>query len=64
MIPSGEVTLDNVKEWFKAGADAVAIGTELIQEGLAKRNWDLVEQKAREFVNRIKRVREELNGGK
>jgi len=64
MIPTGGVTLENVAEWFKAGADAVAIGSGLTKEGLAKGDFGLVEQTAREFVRRIKEVREELKGGK
>ena len=64
MIPTGGVTLDNVTEWFKAGADAVAIGGGLTREGLAKGDMGLVEQRARDFVRRIREVREKLKGGK
>ena len=64
MIPTGGVRLDNVGEWFKAGVAAVAVGGELTKEALAKGDYGILEQKAKEFVTRIREVREQLKGGK
>lgn len=64
MIPTGGVSLDNVGEWFEAGVAAVAVGGELTKEALAKGDYGILEQKAKEFVTRIREVREQLKGGK
>lgn len=64
LVPTGGVNLDNVAEWFEAGAAAVAVGGELTKEALAKNDYDLLEQKAKEFILRIKEVRKKLRGGK
>jgi len=64
LVPTGGVSLENVAEWFEAGAAAVAVGGNLTKEALAKNDYSLLEQKAREFVTRIKEVRKKLGGGK
>lgn len=64
LVPTGGVNLDNVAEWFEAGAAAVAVGGELTKEALAKNDYGLLEQKAKEFILRIKEVRKKLAGGK
>ena len=64
LVPTGGVSLENVAEWFEAGAAAVAVGGNLTKEALAKNDYSLLEQKAREFVTRIKEVRKKLEGGK
>ncbi len=63
MIPSGGVNLDNVAEWFEAGAAAVAVGGNLTKQALAKGDYGVLEQRAREFVTLIKEVREKLKRG-
>lgn len=64
LVPTGGVSLENVAEWFEAGAAAVAVGRNLTKEALAKNDYSLLEQKAREFVTRIKEVRKKLRGDK
>lgn len=64
LVPTGGVNLDNVAEWFEAGAAAVAVGGDLTKEALAKNDYGLLEQKAKEFILRIKEVRKKLAGGK
>jgi len=64
MIPTGGVNLDNVAEWFEAGAVAVAVGGDLTREALAREDYNLLEQKASQFVTRINEAREKLRGGK
>ena len=64
LVPTGGVSLENVTGWFEAGAAAVAVGGSLTKEALAKNDYSLLEQKAREFVTRIKEVRKKLGGGK
>lgn len=64
MIPTGGVSLDNVAEWFEAGAVAVAVGGDLTREALAKGDYGILEQKAKDYIARIKEVRKKLKGGK
>lgn len=64
MIPSGGVTLDNVEAWFEAGAVAVFVGSELTREALVSKDYGITEQKAREFVSRIREIKEKLKEGK
>lgn len=63
LIPTGGVNLGNVAEWFEAGVAAVAVGGDLTKEALAKGDYGVMEQKARDFVARIKESREKLKGG-
>jgi 2-dehydro-3-deoxyphosphogluconate aldolase/(4S)-4-hydroxy-2-oxoglutarate aldolase len=60
MIPSGGVTLDNVGEWFKAGAVAVFVCGELTSEALTREDYSITEQIAGEFIIRIRESREKL----
>jgi 2-dehydro-3-deoxyphosphogluconate aldolase/(4S)-4-hydroxy-2-oxoglutarate aldolase len=64
MIPTGGISLDNVAEWFEAGAVAVAVGGDLTQETLAKGDYGILEQKAKDYIARIKEVRKKLKAGK
>ncbi len=63
LIPTGGINLGNVAEWFEAGAAAVAVGGDLTKEALAQGDYGVLEQKARDFVTRIREVREKLKGG-
>ena len=63
LIPTGGVNLDNVAEWCEAGVAAVAVGGNLTKEALAKGDYSILEQKARDFVTRIREAREKLKGG-
>jgi 2-dehydro-3-deoxyphosphogluconate aldolase/(4S)-4-hydroxy-2-oxoglutarate aldolase len=63
LIPTGGVNLGNVAKWFEAGAAAVGVGGELTKEALAMGNYSLMEQRARDFVTRIKEIRKKLRRG-
>ncbi|MCD6362439.1 MAG: bifunctional 4-hydroxy-2-oxoglutarate aldolase/2-dehydro-3-deoxy-phosphogluconate aldolase [Synergistetes bacterium] len=49
-IPTGGVSLDNLEEWFSAGAFAVGVGSNLTKKGNPKEN-------ARLFIEKIRRCR-------
>jgi len=56
MIPTGGVTLDNVHQYFAAGAAAVGIGTQLVDKQLiAEGNFDAIRSKAAAFVEKVRR---------
>jgi 2-dehydro-3-deoxyphosphogluconate aldolase / (4S)-4-hydroxy-2-oxoglutarate aldolase len=48
LIPSGGVTLDNAAEFIRAGAVAVALGSNLVNgSSVAKREWGTITERAR-----------------
>ncbi len=49
-IPTGGVSLDNLEEWFSAGAFAVGVGSNLTKKGNPKENAKL-------FIEKIRRCR-------
>src|SRR5690606_19940020 len=51
IMPTGGVNLGNLKDWIKAGAFAVGIGSDLTGEAKKTGNADLVADKARAYVN-------------
>lgn len=58
IMPTGGVSLDNVKEWIKNGCVAVGVGGKLT--GPAKEgNYAKVTENAKEFVSKVKEAREE-----
>ncbi|MBZ4654184.1 MAG: bifunctional 2-keto-4-hydroxyglutarate aldolase/2-keto-3-deoxy-6-phosphogluconate aldolase [Peptococcaceae bacterium] len=56
LMPTGGVSLDNIKNWFDAGAVAVGIGGSLT-EGAKQGNYQLVTDTARRFVEKIQLLR-------
>ena len=56
-MPTGGVSLDNVKDWIKAGAVAVGTGGDLTK-GAKTGNYELVTETAAKFVEAVKIARE------
>ena len=61
MIPTGGVNLETAGDFLKAGACAIAVGTEMvdaktIQEG----RFDLIEQRARQYLACVAKARAEM----
>lgn len=58
IMPTGGVSLSNLKEWMDAGVFAVGVGTELVpKEAVQAGRYDVVTGKAREFAEAVRRVR-------
>lgn len=58
MMPTGGVSLNNVADWFAAGAVAVGAGGELCPTAWAKEGrFDDIATRAREFVNAVAAAR-------
>ena len=54
IVPTGGVSLSNVKDWFKAGAVAVGMGSNLIpKEAVEKENYAEITKRAKDFVREI-----------
>lgn len=55
-MPTGGVSVDNVKDWIKAGAVAVGAGGDLTR-GAKTGDYELVSQTAGRFVEEVKKAR-------
>lgn len=52
IMPTGGVSIDNVEEWFKNGVSCVGAGSSLFKGSLED-----IENSAREFVDKIEKIR-------
>ena len=58
LVPTGGVTLENVREMFDAGAAAVGVGSELIsKEALGRRDYAAIGALARQFMDAVRKAR-------
>ncbi|OQA40485.1 MAG: KHG/KDPG aldolase [Chloroflexi bacterium ADurb.Bin325] len=59
LVPVGGVDLDNTADFIRAGAAAVGVGSELInQKTLAAADWPGLTERARRFVAAVAAGRE------
>jgi 2-dehydro-3-deoxyphosphogluconate aldolase/(4S)-4-hydroxy-2-oxoglutarate aldolase len=58
LMPTGGVSLNNVKEWIESGAVAVGVGSELTA-GAKTGNYALITETARQFVTKVKEARKQ-----
>ncbi|GGF41916.1 bifunctional 4-hydroxy-2-oxoglutarate aldolase/2-dehydro-3-deoxy-phosphogluconate aldolase [Subtercola lobariae] len=57
VVPTGGISLENLDEWFDAGAAALAIGNALVAQALADRdNWKEMAEVAAQFVEAARRA--------
>lgn len=56
LMPSGGVALDNVEKWFDSGAFAVSVGGKITSGGEIG-DYKLVEEKAKQFVDKIELIK-------
>ena len=58
LVPTGGVTLENVRELFDAGAAAVGVGSEMIsRDALARRDYALIGALASRFLEAVGQAR-------
>lgn len=58
LIPSGGVTPENVPDFIKAGAVAVAMGSNLVDaKTVAERNWSVITERARSLTASVAEAR-------
>jgi len=61
MIPTGGVNLETAGDFLKAGACAVAVGGELVDaKSIKEGRYEVIEQKARQYLDVIARARAEM----
>ncbi len=56
LMPSGGVTLENIKQWFEAGCELISVGSELTKEA-SNNNFDGIKKTALEFRRRVEEAR-------
>ena len=58
ITPTGGVELNNIRDWFAAGAVAVGVGTSMVRKDLVKAGkWKELTDVAREYVQGVKAAR-------
>ncbi len=58
MVPTGGVDLDNMAEFFKAGASAVAVGSSLMnKKAIVEGRYEVIESLAKQFLERAAAAR-------
>lgn len=61
MIPTGGVNLDTTPEFLKAGAEAVAVGSELIDAKTIKEGkYEVFEERAKQYLAAVQSARAEM----
>jgi 2-dehydro-3-deoxyphosphogluconate aldolase/(4S)-4-hydroxy-2-oxoglutarate aldolase len=64
MIPTGGVTLETAGDFLRAGACAVAVGAELIDNAnIREGHYEVFEERARRFLDVIAKTREQMKLG-
>lgn len=62
IIPTGGVTIENVPEYFRAGAGAVAAGGSLVNDAIVDAgDFDMITQRARELRDAVDAARKEIS---
>jgi len=58
MVPTGGVNLDTVADFLRAGASAVAVGSELIDDKtIQEGKYEVFEERARQYLEVIRKAR-------
>ena len=58
LTPTGGVTLENAPDFIRAGASCISVATSLVdKKALADKNFDVITEKARQFVEAVKVAR-------
>jgi 2-dehydro-3-deoxyphosphogluconate aldolase/(4S)-4-hydroxy-2-oxoglutarate aldolase len=61
MVPTGGVNLETAGDFLKAGACAVAVGSELVDGKTIKEGrYDIIEERARQYLAVIAQARAEM----
>jgi len=61
LMPTGGVSIDNVGEWFKAGASAVALGSNLLdKKAIAESKFEIITETAKRLMNNLNIARQNL----
>lgn len=60
LIPTGGVDLGNAAEFIRAGASAIAVGSNLVDaKTVGEERWDVLEERARQFAATVQGARQQ-----
>lgn len=59
LLPTGGVNLENVQDWFKAGACAVGVGSAL-SKGWKEEKFEQITEQAKQFKEKVALIKKEL----
>ncbi len=63
LMPTGGVNLDNAGEFIRAGACAIAVGSNLVDKAaVAAGEWHVLTDTARDYVDAVRKARQEGGG--
>jgi 2-dehydro-3-deoxyphosphogluconate aldolase/(4S)-4-hydroxy-2-oxoglutarate aldolase len=60
LMPTGGVNLNNLKDWIKAGAFAVGIGSDLTKDAVKNKDFSLIAKKASAYRNAFLQAKKDL----
>lgn len=60
LMPTGGVNLNNLKDWIKAGAFAVGIGSDLTKDAVKNKDFSLIAKKASDYSNAFLQAKRDL----
>lgn len=60
LMPTGGINLNNLQEWFKAGAFCVGVGSSLTKDAIKKGDYAIVKDKAQEFISKYKEIEDQI----
>jgi len=60
LMPTGGINLNNLQEWFKAGVFCVGVGSSLTKDAIKKGDYAIVKDKAQEFINKYKEIKDQI----
>src|SRR6266568_2470825 len=64
MIPTGGVNLETAGDFLKAGACAIAVGSEMVDaKTIREGRFDLIEERARQYLACVAKARAEMTAG-
>lgn len=52
--------MNNLQEWFKAGAFCVGVGSSLTKDAIKKGDYAIVKDKAQEFISKYKEIEDQI----
>jgi 2-dehydro-3-deoxyphosphogluconate aldolase / (4S)-4-hydroxy-2-oxoglutarate aldolase len=59
LIPTGGVSIENAADFIRAGASAIAVGSNLVDAKTVRaERWDVLEERARAFVEAVQGARQ------
>jgi 2-dehydro-3-deoxyphosphogluconate aldolase/(4S)-4-hydroxy-2-oxoglutarate aldolase len=59
LIPTGGVSIENAADFIRAGASAIAVGSNLVDAKTVRaERWDVLEERARAFAAAVQEARQ------